>query len=148
MARAELDGSTVAELLAAAETSFGERFTAVLASSRVWVNGEPATAETPVAGHDVVAVLPPVSGGAGDVAVDEAPPRRPVERPNGAVCPPPAPPRPQARPTRPVADPGPMAGLGGGLPPRPPSARPGRSPSTGTSPRPGPAPRSEGRSGP
>jgi hypothetical protein len=43
---------------------YGERFTAVLASSKVWVNGEPAGPSTPVAGADVVAVLPPVSGGA------------------------------------------------------------------------------------
>ncbi|MBA3267498.1 MAG: MoaD/ThiS family protein, partial [Acidimicrobiia bacterium] len=69
VARVDLEGATVAEMLAAAEGSFGERFTAVLARSRVWVNGEPATGDTPVTGHDVVAVLPPVSGGAGDTSV-------------------------------------------------------------------------------
>ncbi|MGI8778506.1 MAG: MoaD/ThiS family protein, partial [Acidimicrobiales bacterium] len=69
VARAEFDGETVAEMLQAAEASFGDRFSAVLRQSRVWVNGEPATGETPVSGHDVVAVLPPVSGGAGEVAV-------------------------------------------------------------------------------
>ncbi|HWC12035.1 MAG TPA: MoaD/ThiS family protein, partial [Acidimicrobiales bacterium] len=74
VARAELEAATVDELLAAASARYGERFTAVLARSRVWVNGEPATGDTPVTGHDVVAVLPPVSGGAGDTAVLEKPP--------------------------------------------------------------------------
>ncbi|HEX2191956.1 MAG TPA: MoaD/ThiS family protein, partial [Acidimicrobiales bacterium] len=73
VARAELEGATVDELLAAASALYGERFQAVLARSRVWVNGEPATGETPVTGHDVVAVLPPVSGGAGEAAVLERP---------------------------------------------------------------------------
>ena len=36
----------------------------MLATSRVWVNGQPADPATPIEGHDVVAVLPPVSGGA------------------------------------------------------------------------------------
>jgi molybdopterin converting factor small subunit len=35
----------------------------VLATSRVWVNGEPAERATPVGDGDEVAVLPPVSGG-------------------------------------------------------------------------------------
>jgi molybdopterin synthase sulfur carrier subunit len=69
VARAEIPGATVAEMIEHARARYGERFGAVLARSRVWVNGEPATAETVVHGHDVVAVLPPVSGGAGDVAV-------------------------------------------------------------------------------
>jgi molybdopterin synthase sulfur carrier subunit len=72
VARADLDGVTVGELLDAARDSFGDRFSDVLERSRVWVNGEPATADTPVDGHDVVAVLPPVSGGAVELAV--APP--------------------------------------------------------------------------
>jgi molybdopterin synthase sulfur carrier subunit len=61
--RDEFAGATVAAVLAAAIDRYGEGFAAVLATSRVWVNGEPASAETPVAAADEVAVLPPVSGG-------------------------------------------------------------------------------------
>lgn len=92
VARADLEGSTVAEVLEEARGRYGERFTAVLAASRVWVNGQPADDATPVSGFDVVAVLPPVSGGAAAGTarplhlVPEAPPRR--RRPP----PPPAPP--------------------------------------------------------
>ena len=52
------------EVLADACRRHGERFAAVLANSRVWVNGEPADREDPVVAGDEVAVLPPVSGGA------------------------------------------------------------------------------------
>jgi molybdopterin synthase sulfur carrier subunit len=58
-----LPGTTVGEVLAAARVRFGEGFAAVLASSRVWRNGEPAADDTPVGDEDEVAVLPPVSGG-------------------------------------------------------------------------------------
>jgi molybdopterin synthase sulfur carrier subunit len=61
--RAVFDGATVGEVLAAASERFGERFTAVLATSRVWCNGEPATETDAVGEADEVAVLPPVSGG-------------------------------------------------------------------------------------
>jgi molybdopterin synthase sulfur carrier subunit len=60
----EIPGATAGEVLDEACRRYGDRFTAVLASSKVWVNGEPASASTPVAAADVVAVLPPVSGGA------------------------------------------------------------------------------------
>ena len=56
-------GATVGEVLAAARLRFGEQFAAVLAGSRVWRNGEPASDDTPVGDEDEVAVLPPVSGG-------------------------------------------------------------------------------------
>jgi sulfur-carrier protein len=62
----ELPGATVAEVLAAASARYGDQFTAVLATCRVWVNGEPAEDGTAVAATDEVAVLPPVSGGALD----------------------------------------------------------------------------------
>lgn len=62
--RVELDGSTVDEVLAAASTRFGQRFVDVLATAKVWVNGEPAERGDAVAADDEVAVLPPVSGGA------------------------------------------------------------------------------------
>jgi molybdopterin converting factor small subunit len=60
-----VDGTTVAEVLAAATARYGEAFTAVLPTCRIWVNGEPADASTGVRATDEVAVLPPVSGGAG-----------------------------------------------------------------------------------
>jgi molybdopterin converting factor small subunit len=58
-----LDGGTVAEVLAAARARYGAAFAAVLARSKVWVNGEPAADADAVGADDEVAVLPPVSGG-------------------------------------------------------------------------------------
>jgi sulfur-carrier protein len=45
---------------------YGPEFGAVLAISRVWVNGNEPTdgLNTPVGPNDEIAVLPPVSGGA------------------------------------------------------------------------------------
>jgi molybdopterin converting factor small subunit len=62
--RDEFPGATVAEVLDAARARYGQRFEEVLATSRVWVNGEPVDARSPVGPHDELAVLPPVSGGA------------------------------------------------------------------------------------
>ncbi len=59
-----LPGATVDEVLGAARVRYGDAFTAVLATSRVWVNGEPADGGDPVGPGDELAVLPPVSGGA------------------------------------------------------------------------------------
>lgn len=81
VARADFPGSTVAEMLDGARAAYGDRFSAVVARSRIWVNGEPASTETVVHGHDVVAVLPPVSGGAGEAT----PPERTARRPDGAA---------------------------------------------------------------
>ena len=58
-----IDASTVGEVLATAVSKYGPTFESVLASCRVWVNGEPAEPHTAVGEHDEVAVLPPVSGG-------------------------------------------------------------------------------------
>ena len=58
-----LPGATVGEVLDAARRKYGERFTAVLAGSRVWLNGEAAGDDAAVGDADEVAVLPPVSGG-------------------------------------------------------------------------------------
>ncbi len=58
-----IDGVTVAEVLEEARSRYGERFAEVLAHSRIWVNGEPADVRASLREGDVVAVLPPVSGG-------------------------------------------------------------------------------------
>jgi sulfur-carrier protein len=64
-ASAELNAATLGELLDRARARYGADFTAVLAGSRVWVNGdEPLDGDaTPLQDGDEVAVLPPVSGG-------------------------------------------------------------------------------------
>ena len=61
--RDEIDGATVGDVLRAASVRYGEGFAAVLARSRVWLNGSPTTNSAPVTQRDEVAVLPPVSGG-------------------------------------------------------------------------------------
>ncbi len=61
--RVEIDGLTVGEVLRLATERFGDGFEAVLATSKVWVNGDPAGPDDAVAADDEVAVLPPVSGG-------------------------------------------------------------------------------------
>ena len=60
------EAPTLARLLDAACARYGDEFVAVLATARVWVNGdEPADGpRTVLAEGDEVAVLPPVSGGA------------------------------------------------------------------------------------
>jgi len=63
--RADLGGVTVSEVLAEARARFGDDFARVLATSRVWVNGEPAQDDRRLSASDEVAVLPPVSGGLG-----------------------------------------------------------------------------------
>ncbi|HET9442116.1 MAG TPA: MoaD/ThiS family protein [Acidimicrobiales bacterium] len=61
--RAVIDAATVGAVLAEAEARYGPGFSAVLAISRVWRNGDPAGPDDPVGPGDEVAVLPPVSGG-------------------------------------------------------------------------------------
>src|SRR5437588_5009227 len=58
-----IDGTTVGEVLDEARHRYGEQFAAVLTHSRVWVNGQPADVRATLREADVVAVLPPVSGG-------------------------------------------------------------------------------------
>ena len=61
--RDEIDGATVADVLAVASQRYGDAFVAVLPTCRVWVNGDPAEPDTVVGPTDEVALLPPVSGG-------------------------------------------------------------------------------------
>ena len=61
--RDDVDGATVADVLATAERRYGQQFSDVLVTCRIWVNGNSATPDTAVGPHDEVAVLPPVSGG-------------------------------------------------------------------------------------
>jgi molybdopterin synthase sulfur carrier subunit len=60
----ELPGATVGDVLGEARARFGQAFTDVLATCRVWVNGDQAGEATVVGPGDEVALLPPVSGGA------------------------------------------------------------------------------------
>lgn len=63
-AQVVLPGTTVEDVLEAARIRFGNQFAAVLATSRIWVNGHPAEpATTLLDDEDELAVLPPVSGG-------------------------------------------------------------------------------------
>jgi molybdopterin synthase sulfur carrier subunit len=64
-ARDTVEGATVDEVLAAARARYGDGFAALLPNCRIWLNGEPAHGDDPVTADDEVAVLPPVSGGAG-----------------------------------------------------------------------------------
>ncbi len=61
----EIAGSTVAAVVGEAVRRYGDGFGQVLSTAKVWVNGEPAGPDSPVGEGDEVAVLPPVSGGAG-----------------------------------------------------------------------------------
>jgi MoaD family protein len=54
---------TVGDVLHQATQRYGDIFAAVLATSRVWLNGDAADVDAPVRPGDEVAVLPPVSGG-------------------------------------------------------------------------------------
>ncbi len=61
--RDTIDGTTVGEVVDAAVDRYGGEFAALLPTSKVWVNGQPADRDTPVEPTDELAVLPPVSGG-------------------------------------------------------------------------------------
>lgn len=60
----EVDGETISDVLQAASHRFGDGFSDRLANARVWLNGEEASPDDPVAAGDEVALIPPVSGGA------------------------------------------------------------------------------------
>lgn len=58
-----IEAATVGELLDVARGRYGSAFSAVLASSRVWCNGDETDLDRPIGPNDEIAVLPPVSGG-------------------------------------------------------------------------------------
>ncbi len=61
--RDTIEGATVGDVISAAADRYGDRFAGVLATCKIWVNGEPAPLGLAVGDGDEVAVLPPVSGG-------------------------------------------------------------------------------------
>jgi sulfur-carrier protein len=63
-ATAEIPGSTVDEVLAAAADRFGDEFGRALETAQVWVDGSRVGGAEEVAPGSEVALLPPVSGGA------------------------------------------------------------------------------------
>lgn len=58
-----IDADSVGDLLDEACRRYGPAFVSVLATCRVWCNGEEADRTTLLGTSDEVAVLPPVSGG-------------------------------------------------------------------------------------
>ncbi len=63
VARVEVAGGTVGDVLGMAEARYGAAFADIVDRSQIWVNGEPAAAGTSVVEQDEVSVVPPVSGG-------------------------------------------------------------------------------------
>ena len=63
IAHVEIDGDTVADVIASAVARFGSPLADVIAASRLWVNGEAAAPDQAVGPSDEIAVVPPVSGG-------------------------------------------------------------------------------------
>lgn len=61
----EIDEPTVGRVLASANERFGSTFSEAARRARVWVNGDEADPDQEVGPGDEVALIPPVSGGAG-----------------------------------------------------------------------------------
>ena len=62
-ATAAFPGDTVGVVVDAAVAAYGEQFAQGLETAKIWVNGDPAGADTAVAPSDEIALIPPVSGG-------------------------------------------------------------------------------------
>jgi molybdopterin converting factor small subunit len=58
-----VEAGSVGAVIDAAAARYGPRFSALLPSCRVWLNGVPVGPDTDVGAGDEVALLPPVSGG-------------------------------------------------------------------------------------
>jgi sulfur-carrier protein len=71
--RVEVDGETVGEVVAALSERFGERFASVAGAGSVVVDGERAEPSVRLAEGQEVALLPPVSGGAGATGRSDVP---------------------------------------------------------------------------
>lgn len=67
--RADIDGDTVGEVLSTASTRFGAAFSGAAERARVWLNGDEAQMSDAVGPSDEVALIPPVSGGSTEYAV-------------------------------------------------------------------------------
>jgi molybdopterin converting factor small subunit len=61
----DVPGATVGEVIDAACERYGEPFVQVVEHCQIWRNGAPCERTDVVSDSDEVAVLPPVSGGAG-----------------------------------------------------------------------------------
>ncbi len=61
----QIEGDTVDAVLQTAAERYGSMFRRSMANARVWVNGEEAQPSQAVGDDDEVALIPPVSGGAG-----------------------------------------------------------------------------------
>jgi molybdopterin converting factor small subunit len=55
--------SSVKELLEQAVARYPAQFSEILATSRIWVNGDDVDVDHSLVDHDEVAVIPPISGG-------------------------------------------------------------------------------------
>lgn len=62
---AAMRAATVGQVIDDAVARYGATWAQIAATSRLWVNGEPADATRVLSDGDEVAVLPPVSGGMG-----------------------------------------------------------------------------------
>ena len=62
-AKTLIPGNTLGDLLNTASDQFGETFSTLLPTCKIWVNGKQADLSTSVVEEDEVAILPPVSGG-------------------------------------------------------------------------------------
>jgi molybdopterin synthase sulfur carrier subunit len=61
--RDTIEGATIKQVLETAVERYGTSFGNILATSQIWLNGEPADVLISVGTQDEIAVLPPVSGG-------------------------------------------------------------------------------------
>lgn len=60
----DVEGDTVAEVVAALVTRYGQDFERRLETARIWRNGNQGAPDDPVGDGDELALIPPVSGGA------------------------------------------------------------------------------------
>lgn len=66
--RVEIPGKTVGDVIDGAVDRFGQGFAESLSRARIWVNGDEADTSQSLSPDDEIALIPPVSGGAGAIA--------------------------------------------------------------------------------